>query len=129
MFSEKRKLKDVPESGEFVRWLQQKGMKFQTISLAGAREWGLLKEYEKLEQVKCRPFNRITIDKDRLIKEPIDTQGEKLAVRESAWYDKARQLGIKELPRIYKTRPLNMEYIEGKMFMNARCPMPKRKRC
>jgi aminoglycoside phosphotransferase len=128
LFSEKRKLKDVPESGEFVRWLQQKGMKFQTISLAGAREWGLLEEYEKLEQVKCRPFNRITIDKDRLIKEPIDTQGEKLAVRESAWYDKARQLGIKELPRIYKTRPLNMEYIEGKNVYECQMSYAEKKK-
>lgn len=114
LFSEKAKLKGLPESGELVRWMQQKGMKFKEISLAGTREFGLIEEYEKLGQEKCRPFNRITIDGDRLTKKPVDAQGEKLAVRECAWYEKARQLHIRELPRIYKTRPLNMEYIRGK---------------
>lgn len=114
LFSEKSKLKDLPESGELVRWMQNKDMKFQEISLAGTREFGLIEEYEKLAQEKCRPFNSITIDKGRLTKKPVDAQGEKLAVRECAWYEKAKELHIRQLPRIYGTRPLNMEYIQGK---------------
>lgn len=114
LFSEKKEIQDIPPSGEWVRWMQQKELKFQEISLAGTREFGLLEEYEKLGQEKCRPFNRITIENDMLIKEPVDAQGEKLAVRERAWYEKAKELNIQVLPCIYGTKPLKMEYIRGK---------------
>lgn len=113
LFSEKKKLEDLPVSGELVRWMQQKELKFQELSLAGTREFGLLEEYEKLGREKCRPFNRITIEGETLLKEPVDTQGQRLAVRECAWYEKAKELHIRELPHIYGTRPLRMEYIRG----------------
>ena len=114
LFSEKKKLKELPESGELVRWMQQKELKFQEISLEGTREFGLLEEYEKLGQEKCRPFNRITVQGEKLIKEPVDIQGETLAKRESAWYEKAKNLGIDILPKIYNIHPLEMEFIHGK---------------
>ncbi|MBO5622399.1 MAG: NTP transferase domain-containing protein [Butyrivibrio sp.] len=114
LFTEKAKIENVPESGELVRWLSEQGISFKTVGLGGTREFGLLEEYEKLSQAKCRPFNKITIDGDYLIKEPIDSQGEKLAVRETAWYEKAKLLNIPELPRIYDTSPLKMERVLGK---------------
>lgn len=114
LFSDKEKIKNVPESGELVRWISEQGIEFKTVGLGGTREFGLLEEYEKLSQTKCRPFNKITIDGDYLIKEPIDAQGEKLASRETAWYEKAKLLNIPELPKIYETSPLRMEYIRGK---------------
>ena len=114
LFTGKEKINDVPESGELVRWMSEKGMNFQTVGLAGTREFGLLEEYEKLPQAKCRPFNRITITGDTLIKEPVDAQGKKLAAREATWYEKAKLLNIPELPRIYSTKPLKMEYIRGR---------------
>ena len=94
--------------------MKESGLKFKTLSLAGTREFGLLEEYEKLETVKTRPFNRITIDGDILTKEPVDEQGRGLAVRESAWYEKAKEFHIKGLPKIYSTAPLQMERIKGK---------------
>ncbi len=114
LFSEKAKVADVPESGELVRWMSEKEMHFSEISLAGTREFGLIEEYEKLEQQKTRPFNRIEIKGDRLTKYPVDPQGEALAKRECAWYEKAAALKIKGLPEIYGTSPLSMEYIQGK---------------
>ena len=50
-------------------------------------------------------------------KEPIDAQGQKLAKRERAWYEKAESLnisGISMLPEIYNTSPLQMELIKGR---------------
>lgn len=114
LFTDKRKLKDVPTSGELVRWMQSNEMIFQEISLAGTREFGLLDEYEKMGKEKCRPFNRITIEGDVLIKEPVDEQGRKLAKRECAWYEKAAHENIRVLPQIYDMNPLRMEYIKGK---------------
>lgn len=113
LFTEKAKLKGIPESGELVRWMQSRKMKYLEVGLAGTREFGILEEYRKLEQEKCRPFNRITVEGEILTKEAVDTQGESLAKRECAWYDKARKLNIEVLPKIYGMHPLKMEYIKG----------------
>lgn len=84
LFHDKSVLENVPESGELVRWMKEKQLFFKVLSLVGTREFGLLEEYEKLETVKTRPFNRITIDGDILTKEPVDEQGRGLAKRECA---------------------------------------------
>ncbi len=114
LFHDKSVLADVPESGELVRWMQEKELTFDTWSLAGTREFGLLEEYEKLETVKTRPFNKITVDGDVLTKEPVDEQGKALALRESAWYERAKEFHIAGVPKIYSTNPLKMEYIKGR---------------
>lgn len=114
LFSDKSKISEVPESGELVRWMQQQGMKYKEISLAGTKEFGLLEEYEKLDAQKCRPFNKVSIEGDVFIKEPVDAQGAALAKRECAWYDKAKELNINVLPKIYETNPLKMEYVKGR---------------
>lgn len=114
LFRDKACLEGIPDCGELVRWMQEKELSFDEWSLGGTREFGLLEEYEKLEQMKCRPFNRITIEGDILVKEPVDQQGEGLAERECAWYEKAMEKQISGLPQIYDTHPLKMEYIHGK---------------
>lgn len=114
LFTDKSKLAGVPQSGELVRWMQQEGKEFKEVSLAGTKEFGLLEEYEKLGQEKCRPFNRIIVQGNTLVKEAVDAQGEKLAGRECAWYEKAKDLDIAVLPQIYDMHPLTMEYIRGK---------------
>ena len=114
MFHDKSVLEKVPESGELVRWMQERHLSFNTVSLAGTREFGLLEEYEKLAPVKTRPFNRITVEADILTKEPVDEQGRGLSKRECAWYEKASKLNITGIPKIYDTSPLRMEYINGR---------------
>lgn len=114
LFTNKEKLKDVPECGELVRWMKSSQKKFKEFGLAGTREFGLLDEYEKLKRSKCRPFNKISVSGDILTKTPIDAQGEKLAKYEQAWYQQAQNLDILILPKIYNTSPLQMEYIRGK---------------
>lgn len=114
LFTDKSKLEKVPESGELVRWMQEQHMTFREISLAGTKEFGLLEEYEKLEQEKCRPFNKMTMTEDTVVKEGIDEQGRKLAMRECRWYEKAKENRISILPHIYGTDPLKMERIYGK---------------
>lgn len=127
LFRDKAKIVDVPESGELVRWMQEKQMTFSEVGLAGTKEFGLPEEYEKLKVEKCRPFNRITIKGDRIVKEGIDEQGKRLAVRECAWYEKAKRLGISSLPKIYTTNPLEMEYINGKNIYEYRLSYEQKK--
>lgn len=114
LLTDKGKVMDVPQNGELVRWMQKKSMQYKELSLAGTKEFGLLEEYEKLGHEKCRPFNKITIDGEVLIKEAVDAQGEKLARRECAWYEKAVENKIDILPKIYEKHPLKMELIKGK---------------
>lgn len=113
LFTEKKKIEDVPQSGELVRWMQKKEIRFSEFYLKGTEEYGLLEEYEKLKQERCRPFNRIIVEGSVLTKEPVDEQGRQLAVRERAWYEKARSLDIDILPEIYNADPLRMEKICG----------------
>lgn len=113
LFTEKAKLQDVPDCGEFVRWVQKKQFLFEELGLAGTREFGTLEEYEKLPQEKCRPFNKVTFDKDVVVKEAINEQGKKLAVWECAWYEATKGKGLTILPKIYGTNPLRMERIRG----------------
>ncbi len=114
----KKSLSGVPEEGEFVRWLQSQGKHWNTIGLHKTREYGLISEYNKLAEKKlgrCRAFNKITIDGDRLIKEGIDEQGKQLAVRERAWYRMVAQKGFGQIPQIYEYEPkLIMQKIKGK---------------
>lgn len=112
-FSNKEELSEVPMEGEFVRWLSGTGKRFDSMPLYRVKEYGLLEEYQKLGSARCRPFNRISIQDGYFVKEAIDAQGEALAKREVAWYQKVAGQNFTNIPHIVKYHPLKMEYIEG----------------
>lgn len=114
VFHDKSVLEFVPEEGEFVRWLAESGLSFQSMPLYRVKEFGLLSEYEKLESARCRPFNRVYIEGDCFVKEPIDAQGMMLAKRETAWYRRVQDLHFAAIPAIRSYEPLKMELIGGK---------------
>jgi tRNA A-37 threonylcarbamoyl transferase component Bud32/GTP:adenosylcobinamide-phosphate guanylyltransferase len=114
VFTDKNKLAGVPDEGEFVRWLQLQSKTFTETALRHAKEFGVLEEYSKQSQSRCRPFNRITeLEGKKLLKEGIDEQGQRLAAREKAWYKLAQRLGISAIPAIYSFEPFVMEKING----------------
>lgn len=114
LFKNRDVLSGVPEEGEFVRWLsERKDVAFDTVVLDRTKEYGLISEYNKLQTEKCRPFNKITVFDDYIIKEGIDEQGRALAVRERAWYEKTMAMGFRNLPKIYSIDPLKIEKING----------------
>lgn len=114
IFKNKSYIEDVPTEGEFVRWLQSKNLKFYEQPLYKTHEYGLKIEWDKLPKQRCRPFNSIKIEGNRLYKTGIDEQGKKLAVRESAWYEKLKGESFDNIPEIYEYMPLCMELINGK---------------
>lgn len=114
LFKDKSMLADVPSEGEFVRWLSEKNYIFTELPLHKTKEYGLISEYNKLKAQKCRPFNKLIIECDVIVKEGIDEQGRELAVRERAWYAKLAEKNFKNIPRIYELDPLKMERINGK---------------
>jgi len=114
LFKDKTSIEDVPLEGEFVRWLGQKGFQPEELALYRTKEYGLISEYNKIQTQRCRPFNRMVTDGDRLIKEGIDEQGRKLAVREKAWYKHVEPAGFTDIPHIYSYEPFVMEKVDGK---------------
>lgn len=114
VFHDKSVLEAVPEDGEFVRWLAESGLGLQSMPLYRVKEFGLLSEYEKLEAARCRPFNRIYIEGDCFVKEPIDAQGMMLAKREIAWYRRVQDHHFAAIPAIRSYEPLKLELIGGK---------------
>ena len=114
IFRDKSVIADVPEDGEFVRWLSGKSIKFEEQPLYKTKEYGLYSEWDKLPKMRCRPFNKITIKGDRIIKEGIDEQGRQLSVREIAWYKRLQGNHFDAIPTVYSYDPLSMELIDGK---------------
>jgi len=114
IFQDKSAIADVPKEGEFVRWLKSKKLTFEPQALYKTHEYGLKSEWDKLGTSKCRPFNSMRIEGDKIYKIPVDKQGEDLAKREIAWYKKLQGVRFKNLPFIYEYEPLCMELINGK---------------
>lgn len=114
IFKNKELIKDVPYEGEFVKWLQGQKITFEEIPLYGTHEYGVLDVWKELPTSKCRPFNRIRIEDDKLIKEAINKQGEDLAEKEIEWYKKISNSSFANIPIIYSYSPLVMEKIIGK---------------
>ncbi len=113
IFQNKTFLADVPASGEFVRWLQSQKFTFDEQPLKNTKEYGLYSEWSKLPQMRCRPFNQITVECDKVIKRGIDEQGRDLAKKEIAWYKKIQHEEFNNIPKIYAFEPLTMEFIDG----------------
>jgi hypothetical protein len=120
IFKNVAEIQDVPQDGEFVRYLASRTNAFQAINLTKGDkqiEYGLLSVYEdtqKKESGRCRPFNSMKIQDNVITKRGIDDQGRNLAVREVAWYRKATELGFTDMPAIHEYEPLVMDKVHGK---------------
>lgn len=113
LFNDKILLGDVPEEGEFVAWLKLSHIFFEELPLLKTKEYGLYENVRQTHIRMCRPFNKISIENGKIIKEGIDTQGKELAIKENLWYRKAKDYHIRNIPQIYATNPLVMEEIKG----------------
>ncbi len=119
LFPDKSFIRDVPQQGEFVRWLKETQLPFTPFLLSGTQEFGLLEDYQKLERPICRPFNRITFQEGQVKKEALDSQGRALMQKECAWYRLAGEKGFLPIPRIDSYEPLIMERIPGSPLFAA----------
>lgn len=129
IFKSKSILEDVPQDGEFVRWLQNKGYKFEEQPLYKTHEYGLYSEWDKIPKSRCRPFNSMRVEGDKIYKTAIDEQGRKLAKREMAWYKKLKDIHFVNIPEIYEYEPLCMELIDGKnIYEYTDIPLDSKKR-
>lgn len=115
IFKNKAQIEDVPEEGEFVRYLSTKNLSFERLNMFGGLEIGTMLSYfqNELNKPKCRPFNKMEFKGDIVLKYPLNEQGKKLADDEIAWYKKVTELGYNDIPKIYGYDPLVMEKVKG----------------
>ena len=116
LFKDKNIIKDVPEEGEFVRWLSTKNIDFERLNMFGGLEIGTMLSYfqNELNKPKCRSFNKIEFKNNAVIKYPLNEHGKKIAIDEVNWYKKVMELGYKNIPNIHSFDPLTMDKIDGK---------------
>lgn len=129
LFQEKKLLDGIPLEGEFVRWLGASTFEKKELPLYCVKEYGVLAEYTHQAAVHtCRPFNQIRAEGSTMIKEPIDEQGRKLAVREKEWYRHVMNQGFHQIPDIISFDPLTMERIDGEnIYAYDNLPFSKKK--
>lgn len=115
VFADKATISDVPDSGEFVRYLSEKEIPFERFELDGVREFGTAQEYEDMLLSKgvSRPFNTVVFHDDYVEKTPVDAKGRELAVLEVNWYRFVSERGYASVPRVISLEPLRLERIDG----------------
>lgn len=123
IFENKQYLKNIAEEGAFTDWLQNQDIKFKRLDLYGTREIGNLLSYADNNDstMRCRPFNSMEFCGDTIIKKPVNTQGEKIAENEIAWYKHVKELGYQNIPEIYSYQPLTMKRVQGKNIFEYDC--------
>lgn len=115
IFNDKNIISDVPQEGEFVRWLSEKHLSFKRLPLSGTYEVGTLLALHAInaEEYRCRPFNSLEFDGETIIKRPVDEQGNRLAIRERNWYREVQKYKFEQIPKLYDLNPLKMQKING----------------
>lgn len=128
ILKDKSSIANVPETGEFVEWLSRQQMTFRTVSLNRTKEYGLISEYNEINMIRCRPFNRIEMHDGYVIKEGIDEQGRQLGLREAAWYKEVMRFNYNNLPKVYSLDPLKIEKINGEnVYKYSDIPIEEKK--
>ncbi|MCL2931182.1 MAG: phosphotransferase [Trichodesmium sp. MAG_R03] len=115
VFHNKTVLKDIPSSGECVRWFAQKSIQFNELFLDHTYEFGTqehIAEYQKQRPVN-RFFNSVEIVGDQVIKKARIPEFETLIEREINWYRNAHSLGFNHLPTLISDQPMTISRITG----------------
>ena len=106
-----------PSGGEFVRWFSVNVPQFDVMKHDDLEELGDFRSIERVNDRSgfCRFFNKVEIDfkKNRVTKTVLDKNYEDLHFNELAWYEQVTTMGFRRIPKIYSTKPLVMERIQG----------------
>ena len=115
IFEDKKIFDDLPEVGSFTRWLAGKNFELREMSIADTVEVGTIDAFNKISPIenRCRPYNKMTFTEDKVIKEALTADAQKLLDFEIDWYEKISALQTFGIPKIFSTKPLTMEKISG----------------
>ncbi|WP_124971125.1 NTP transferase domain-containing protein [Aphanothece sacrum] len=115
VFQNKAVLKDIPSSGEYVRWLSKKPIQFDEFFLDNTYELGNLDNITQYQQRKLvsRFFNSVEISGNRVIKKARVQEFEQLIDRERNWYHVVHSLGFNRIPTLIAEHPMTISRILG----------------
>ncbi len=129
IFANKSCLKNIPQNGALVEWLQAQNVKFTPLPLQNSREIGTLLVYNETNPpTLTRPFNKIEFSRDKVVKTPLDEQGRAIAQKEVAWYRFVSEKGYAQIPQIHAYEPLTMRKIAGKNIHEYECLLKSQKK-
>ena len=116
LLKNKQQIIDVSLEGEFVLWLQNNKISFDSFDLSNAREIGTMLSYNENDskEAKCRPFNKMIFEENYVTKLAVNDYGKAIMVDELNWYKKVTDLGFKDIPKIFSFEPFKMEKIDGR---------------
>lgn len=115
-FADKAQLAEVPESGEFVRWLAGRFAAFDFLFLQGVKEVGEIGQLDDLRgrESHARFFNEVRMEGERVVKSARTAAFANLIEMEAAWYDKVTALGYANCPPLLAKEPLTIGRINGR---------------
>ncbi len=119
-FPDPEVIPEIPESGEFVKFLADEGLAFEPMVIQGVREIGTFKAYreERDSQINSRFFNKIIFDGEKVTKIPIDQSFSHLISDEATWYQFVSGKGFDNIPYVFSYDPLKMKFVRGKHPFN-----------
>ncbi|MEM7197156.1 MAG: phosphotransferase [Pseudomonadota bacterium] len=114
-FPRQCRVRDLPRSGEFIKWWAKDVAEFDHALISDIEELG---DFDVIEnnrntQSNARFFNQVEFDGERVIKRTISQEFEILARREQAWYRAASAYNFKNIPEILDYDPLVMKRVDG----------------
>lgn len=116
LIKDKSEIAAIDEEGEFVLWLKNNGVEFDSFALLHTREIGTMLSYNQNDNkdAKCRPFNKMIFEQDYVIKLPANEYGKTIMVDELSYYKKVMEAGFTDIAKIFSFEPFKMERIKGK---------------
>ena len=115
LFKDKKYFENMPSEGSFATFLQQSEMPLKGFSVGMSKEVGTLKALNSVDskENRCRPYNKITISGEKVVKEGLTEEAKKLINKEVQWYQAVAERGFKGIPEVYSLEPLTIARIHG----------------
>ncbi|HEX6872117.1 MAG TPA: NTP transferase domain-containing protein [Micromonosporaceae bacterium] len=114
-FPDRGFLRDVPDDGEFVRFLRDSAMAVRAVPVPGIREFGTLAAVEQYTAGRqaTRFFNHIEVSERQVVKSARLPEFEHLIEAEANWYELVEALGFQHTPKLRSRAPLTIDRVAG----------------
>ncbi len=115
LFDRKERIADMPSVGSFTKYLKEAPLTLAELPMGNTAETGTLEALSRVDskENRCRPYNRITMQGEIVIKEGLTKEAVTLIDREVKWYRAVDQYGFKGIPKVYALEPLTIARIHG----------------
>jgi GTP:adenosylcobinamide-phosphate guanylyltransferase len=119
IFKNKEGLDNLPENGEFVRWLSMNNFRFKVEYFKDTKEIGELSKLNVTDSdFISRPFNKVLKKENSIIKIPLNKFGKKINADEILWYKFIANYNFPFIPNIENFNPLKMRFIDSIDLIN-----------